>query len=183
MPGRSGRGWRAHDAARPAEAIAAAAEEADLVVVLVHWGIEHMALPERYQQELGRRYIDAGADLVIGSHPHVLQGFENYKDRWIAYSLGNFIFTVNQHAPTSRTAILEADCNAAGDCRLAVRPHHTGVAQPHPMDNEDAKALYAHLTDISYNAMVNEEGVIRRKNESNLAWPAYWESKKREEGR
>lgn len=53
-------------------------ETCDYVVVYVHWGIEKKDRPEEYQRSLGKQYIDAGADLVIGSHPHVLQGIEYY---------------------------------------------------------------------------------------------------------
>ena len=63
----------------------------DKVVVLIHWGIERDEMPQEYQRALARRYIDAGADLVIGSHPHVLQGIEYYKGKPIFYSLGNFV--------------------------------------------------------------------------------------------
>lgn len=172
-----------YDYRKPTEAIAQAAEEADIVVVLVHWGIERMTLPEQYQQELGRRYIDAGADLVIGSHPHVLQGFEMYRGRWIAYSLGNFIFTVNPNPLTGQSAILEADCARGGECRLALRPVHTGVAQPYPMDAEESAAFFEHLTSLSYNAMVDGEGRIAEAEVPSSAWSAFWQNKKREEER
>jgi len=64
----------------------------DYLVVYVHWGIERNTTPEAYQKTMGRQYIDAGADLVVGSHPHVLQGIEYYKGKPILYSLGNFVF-------------------------------------------------------------------------------------------
>lgn len=69
-----------------------AKETCDFVAVLVHWGIERNTFPEDYQKELAYQYIDAGADAVIGSHPHVLQGIEFYQGKPIFYSLGNFIF-------------------------------------------------------------------------------------------
>ncbi len=72
--------------------IRAAKEKCDHLVVYVHWGIERNTAPEEYQREMGRQYIDAGADLVVGSHPHVLQEIEYYKGKPIAYSLGNFVF-------------------------------------------------------------------------------------------
>lgn len=65
---------------------------ADLVVVCPHWGVEYAAGPTREQVKLARSMIDAGADLIVGSHPHVVQPLEEYHSRWIAYSLGNFIF-------------------------------------------------------------------------------------------
>lgn len=64
----------------------------DYVIVYVHWGIERAYLPQEYQRTLGKQYIEAGADLVIGSHPHVLQGVEYYQGKPIVYSLGNFVF-------------------------------------------------------------------------------------------
>jgi poly-gamma-glutamate synthesis protein (capsule biosynthesis protein) len=65
---------------------------ADLVVVSFHWGAELMTAAKDYQIALGRQAIDWGADLVLGAHPHVLQELELYKGRFIAYSLGNFVF-------------------------------------------------------------------------------------------
>ncbi|MDO4324502.1 MAG: CapA family protein [bacterium] len=64
----------------------------DYVIVYVHWGVERETTPKDYQRTMGKQYIDAGADLVIGSHPHVLQGIEYYQGKPIVYSLGNFIF-------------------------------------------------------------------------------------------
>jgi len=64
----------------------------DVVIVLPHWGIEYAKLPSKDQTALAHQIVDAGADLVIGSHPHVVQPLEPYRGRWIAYSLGNFVF-------------------------------------------------------------------------------------------
>ncbi|MFZ5823129.1 MAG: CapA family protein [Bacillota bacterium] len=72
--------------------IRAARERADLVVVYPHWGLEYHFEHSARQAELARKMIDAGADLVVGAHPHVIQPVELYKGRLIAYSLGNFVF-------------------------------------------------------------------------------------------
>nr|WP_243009238.1 CapA family protein [Clostridium sp. AM58-1XD] len=77
-------------------------EKNDYVIVFVHWGVERDEIPQDYQRILGQQYIDAGADLVIGSHPHVLQGIEYYKGKPIVYSLGNFVFG----SSIPRTALL-----------------------------------------------------------------------------
>jgi len=61
-------------------------------VVSVHWGLEYEPLSAERQKKLGRAFIDAGADLVIGTHPHVVQEIEVYKGKPIFYSLGNFLF-------------------------------------------------------------------------------------------
>ena len=64
----------------------------NFVIVSFHWGAEGVSTPNLDQQRLGRAVIDAGADLVLGHHPHVLQGIEEYRGKRIVYSLGNFVF-------------------------------------------------------------------------------------------
>lgn len=72
--------------------IAKAAKKADLVIVAFHWGAEKMETPKDYQRELAHISIDSGAQIVLGHHPHVLQGIEYYGNGIIFYSLGNFAF-------------------------------------------------------------------------------------------
>ena len=75
-----------------AAAIADAAEKADFVVVALHAGTEYAPAPDDTQVKAARQAVDAGADLVIGSHPHVIQPHEVYRGKLIYYSLGNFVF-------------------------------------------------------------------------------------------
>ena len=70
--------FSAYDTASVVQEIQKVKKECDYLVVYVHWGIERNTQPEAYQREMGHQYIDAGADLVVGSHPHVLQGIELY---------------------------------------------------------------------------------------------------------
>ena len=72
-------------------------EGTDIILACCHWGIEREYYPEDYQKKLGRKCIDWGADLVIGHHPHVLQGIEEYQGKYIVYSLGNFCFGANRN--------------------------------------------------------------------------------------
>ena len=69
-----------------------AARRADVVIVSLHWGREYREVPLHEQVELAHRIVDAGADLILGHHPHVLQPIEEYHGGVIAYSLGNFLF-------------------------------------------------------------------------------------------
>ncbi len=69
-----------------------ASEQADVVIVSLHWGIEYRMHSQPAQVELAHKIIDAGADLILGHHPHVLQKVEKYHGGVIAYSLGNFLF-------------------------------------------------------------------------------------------
>ena len=79
-----------------------------LVVVVLHWGKEYTDKPVPNQVELAHLLIDAGADLIVGHHPHVLQGIEKYKGKYIAYSLGNFAFGGNTVDKNPHTVILRA---------------------------------------------------------------------------
>ncbi|PKM86865.1 MAG: capsular biosynthesis protein [Firmicutes bacterium HGW-Firmicutes-12] len=69
--------------------------KADLIIANLHWGGEYQTVPNPQQVEMARLAIDHGAHLVLGHHPHILQGISEYKGRTIAYSLGNFIFGAN----------------------------------------------------------------------------------------
>ena len=81
-----------YDTTLPLKAIQDARQQCDFLVVYVHWGVERETEPKDYQRAMGIAYIDAGADLVVGSHPHVLQEMEEYNGKMIVYSLGNFVF-------------------------------------------------------------------------------------------
>jgi len=86
-----------HSLADPAtegtiEKIKTARQEADFVIVYTHWGAEYQNNFSKSQQAAGREFIDAGADAVLGSHPHVIQPIEVYNNKPIFYSLGNFLF-------------------------------------------------------------------------------------------
>ncbi|WP_415047043.1 CapA family protein [Gordonia sp. (in: high G+C Gram-positive bacteria)] len=83
------------------------AQGADVVIPYFHWGIEAVHEPYEVQRALARVAIDAGADAVIGTHPHVLQSMDVYKGRLIAYSLGNFSFGGNTNPSDKRTMILQ----------------------------------------------------------------------------
>ena len=83
------------------------AEAPDLIVACIHWGEEKATEPNEEQIEYGHRAIDLGADLVIGTHPHVLQGIEEYNGGIIAYSLGNFSFGGNDSPADMDTVIYQ----------------------------------------------------------------------------
>ena len=78
-----------------------------IIIVSFHWGIEKEYYPNSTQKSLGRYAIDAGASLVLGHHPHVLQGIEKYKGRYIVYSLGNFCFGGNMNPADKDTMIFQ----------------------------------------------------------------------------
>lgn len=78
----------------------------DWLIVSLHWGNEYLSTPEPWRVALAHQLIDAGADIIHGSHPHVWQGSETYRGKKIYYSLGNFIFDQNWSYNTSHTQIV-----------------------------------------------------------------------------
>ena len=82
-------------------------EGAQVIIASFHWGEEKAEYPNDVQVELAHAAIDAGADLVLGHHPHVLQGIEQYKGKNIVYSLGNFCFGGNKNPSDKDTMIFQ----------------------------------------------------------------------------
>lgn len=82
-------------------------EGTDLVIACCHWGIEREYYPYEFQQTLAHSLVDSGADLVIGTHPHVLQGVELYNGKVICYSLGNFCFGGNRNPSDKDTMMYQ----------------------------------------------------------------------------
>ena len=129
----------------------------DYIFVFAHWGVERKELPEDYQRDMARKYIDAGADGVIASHPHIMQGFEIYKDKPIAYSLGNFIFTDSK----KDTAILKLDISEKG-IKTQIVPCEIKSLRTLLMDSSRHKSYFDYLESISFNISIDDEGFIKQ---------------------
>ena len=98
------------------DAIAAAKSKgAELIILSIHWGEEKRIEPTAEQKEVARRAIDCGADVVLGAHPHVLEGIEKYKGRYILYSMGNFCFGGNSSPSDMDTMIWRQTFTFNGD--------------------------------------------------------------------
>ena len=138
--------------------IEAAGEYCDYLVVYMHWGIERDEKPQEYQRTLGRQLIDAGADLVIGSHPHVLQGIEYYQGKPIVYSLGNFIFG----SSIPKTALLRADVDLEqNQVKLSLVPGTSGAGFTKELTDPGKKAeFYQYMQEISFGVTIDENGVV-----------------------
>ena len=149
-----------YDPTQAIQAIQEARPKADLIVVIPHWGEERKDFPLDNQKELARAYIDAGADLIVGGHPHVIQGLEQYKDKWIAYSLGNFIFTRSTEPRTWESIVLQASCTKTGKCELRAIPFHAELARAVPMNEADGAALLNRLQSISTDVQIDADGNI-----------------------
>lgn len=150
-----------YDPAILLEEVKKAGEYCDYLVVYMHWGIEREDTPKEYQRTLGKQLIDAGADLVIGSHPHVMQGIEYYKGKPIVYSLGNFVFG----SSIPKTALLRADVDLDQDSvSLSLVPGTSGAGYTRKLtDPAKINEFYQYIQSISFGAAVDENGVVREE--------------------
>ena len=135
-----------------------AKQEADLVIVYMHWGIESVDYLEDYQKEVGKGLVDHGADAVIGDHTHCLQGIEFYKHTPIIYSLGNFWF----NGKTQRTALAELHIKgprSEHSLQLQYLPAMQDGCAVYCITDPDAQSsYYRYLESISPNCVFDENG-------------------------
>jgi len=111
-------------------AVRAARRRSDVVVATFHWGIERQSRPTARQVQLANAALGAGADLVIGAHPHVLQQIQRRGHRLVAYSLGNFVFSANSPA-TASTGVLNLRLSTRGVERSSFRRARISASRPH----------------------------------------------------
>ncbi|HEU5439619.1 MAG TPA: CapA family protein [Ktedonobacterales bacterium] len=126
--------------------IAAARKRADLVIPYFHWGIEYTKDPTSDQQRAARAAIDAGADMVLGNHPHWIQGIERYKGKLIIYSFGNFIFDQDWSRPTLEGMLIHFYWR--GGALVGVRLVPTidqDRCQPRPMSQAESVDSFARM--------------------------------------
>lgn len=137
-------------------------EVCDYVVVYLHWGIESNNYPEEYQREMAKQFIDAGADIIIGAHPHVMQGIEYYKGKPIVYSLGNFWFSSYKR----ESALLKLTLNPDNSTLLQILPVYTGDCYTYiTEDNEQQKNYFDFIEKLSFNISIDAEGNITEKQQ------------------
>ena len=128
----------AYDERAAVGAVREAAAHADVVVVLIHWGVELARCPAGDIVGLADRLHGAGANVVAGHHPHVLQGVDARPNRVTAYSLGNFVWYHNS-PPSDVTGVLEAGVHRDGSVATAFLPATIGAdGRPRFLDRERA---------------------------------------------
>lgn len=154
-------------------------EGTDLIIACVHWGEENKYEPTDFQQSFGHQMIDWGADLVLGSHPHVLQGIELYNGKLICYSLGNFVFGANVNPTDKDTMIFQQtftfvdgqlqDVLDAGiiPCRLSSVKNKNDY-QPTVLEGQEKQSIIDKMNErsVKYSALsVNEDGRLVTEHE------------------
>jgi poly-gamma-glutamate capsule biosynthesis protein CapA/YwtB (metallophosphatase superfamily) len=124
-------------------AVRAAAADSDTVVVFVHWGREEESCPTGDQRQLARALVDAGADVVVGSHAHRVLGGGHMGDAYVHYGLGNFAFHPRD-AEAARTGVLELRIGDAGVVASRWRPGRIEGRLPRLLEGDEAAAELAH---------------------------------------
>lgn len=148
--------FTAYDDARLVECVEAAKKECDFLTVYIHWGIEREAHPQYYQTATAKNCFDAGADLVIGAHPHVLQGIEFMDGKPVFYSLGNYIFAQT----IARTALVKVEVQPDGEATYSLIPAYAEDGQTKMFEGEEAVELFDYMNEISPRAFIDEMGNI-----------------------
>jgi poly-gamma-glutamate synthesis protein (capsule biosynthesis protein) len=112
--------------------------------VFIHWGSEYRKTENQAQRNLAHTLIDAGADVIFGTHPHVVQGVDSYNNRPIFYSLGNFIFDQYFSKDAQEGLMIEMQVDSAGE-RYRLIPVESKESQAEMMQPEKAKDWLADL--------------------------------------
>ncbi len=145
-----------YDETKLIEAIKAADSQVDYLFVMVHWGVEHTTELTDYQPNDGHKFIDAGADAVIGMHSHCLQPVEMYNGKPIFYSLGNFIF--NQNIKSGGGGAVEFAIDENDNVSYRIIP----ITASGACTRVD-EAGYSYVDRISHGVAVDENGCISVK--------------------
>lgn len=152
--------FAAYDDTALCEDITKAKQICDFVVVYAHWGIERQETAAEYQRTMARHFVDAGADLVIGSHPHVMQGVEFYNDTPIVYSLGNFLFS-NYY---SRTTVLTCTIDKNNNCKIDFLPCKSQTYYTSELNGDEISGFYDFLNRVSFGVTFTADGSYTYNN-------------------
>lgn len=131
-------------------AIRDAKRDSDFVIASFHWSEEYKKIPSPSQRKMAHAACDAGADMVIGTHPHCIQSLEWYEDSLIAYSLGNFVFDQMWADYTRQGIILRCRLVGADLVDIEVLPYLIyDYCRPVVLDQANGERIIDELLSIS----------------------------------
>lgn len=136
-------------------------EKCDFVIVYVHFGTEKSNKPNSNQPLIAYGYIDSGADCVIGSHAHTLQGIEFYNGKPIYYNLGNFLFS----SYDVDTMVVNISINEDNTCNTSILPCMAGNFKVTDATGDNYVRILDYIESISINAYIDENGNVFEKEE------------------
>lgn len=142
------------------EVVRKAAQQCDYLIAYMHWGTEDSNYLNEQQQAEGRQLLEAGADIVVGGHPHVLQGMEYVDGKPIVYSLGDFWFNKD----TKYTGLLQLQIDENGLKEMSFVPClQTEYRVEYLDEKSEQEELYQFLEDLSIDVEIDENGIIQQK--------------------
>lgn len=151
---------RAYDPTRFKETIKTAKENSDFVIALIHWGKEDSHELEQVQIDTGKEYIDAGADILIGTHAHTLQGIEFYNNKPIIYNIGDFIF----NRESKDTGILNVKIDNQGNFTYSFTPCYQHEEKTSLLSGADKQRVLNDIRSWSINTTIDDEGNFYQTN-------------------
>ena len=148
---------RMYDTAMMNDIIREARKQCDFLIAYVHWGTEDSKYYEAYQTAIAQEFFASGADAVIGSHPHVLQGIGYLDGKPVVYSLGDFWF----NGETKYTAVVNMEVSIDGLVEMSVLPCIQEGYETHYIGEEsEQKAFYDYLRELSPEISIDENGIV-----------------------
>ncbi len=151
--------FRCYDPTNMIKEIKKVKKESDFVITIMHFGKEGSHDLEKEQVESAKKYIDAGSDVIVGHHAHVLQGIEFYKDKPIIYNLGDFIFNGN----VEDTAIFQIKLSNNKKMEYYIYPAQQKNMYTDLLTGSEKERLINDINSWSVNAKVNSKGKITKK--------------------
>ncbi len=128
------------------------------IIVYIHWGIEYYEQPTESQQNTAKSFIDAGADAIVGHHPHVIQKIDYYSNKPIFYSLGNFIF--DQNEPLTKRGMVVGFNFVNGKLEARIHPYTIDDDfRPIPMSEET-------FNELNFSAFLSDKTSLTRDEKS-----------------
>ena len=152
----------AYDMAEYLAVVKEASQNCDYLIAYMHWGTEDSNYLNEQQQSEGRQLLEAGADIVIGGHPHVLQGMEYVDGKPIVYSMGDFWF----NKETKYTGLLQLRIDQTGLKEMSFVPAmQTEYRVEYLDETNEQEELYQFMEDLSVNVSFDSIGIITQKND------------------
>lgn len=146
-----------YDETRLVELVAEAKELCDFVAVYPHWGVEYQAEPVEYQTKIAQKCMEAGADIIVGSHTHCLQGVEFLEGKPVFYSLGNFVFGQS----IDKTVAVKVTVAENGEASYQVIPVYAQGGVTRLAEGEAAERILRYLDEISESITIGTDGTVR----------------------
>lgn len=146
-----------YDETRLVELVAEAKEHCDFVAVYPHWGVEYQAEPVEYQTKIAQKCMEAGADIIVGSHTHCLQGVEFLEGKPVFYSLGNFVFGQS----IDKSVAVKVTVAENGEASYQVIPVYAQGGVTRLAEGEEAERILRYLDEISESVTIGTDGTVR----------------------